>query len=266
MHQVSMKKTTESTGRKQKLSILYYGIKIQPVGLINVVKKYFKAYQKKYENEWKEISTIIDNRNFSQREHITLAHSKVASRTKWNYYSTLINERPNNIIPEHINAANPNLQVTLGVSSIIWTPTLILLPVDYIDSDDLYKDDENEVNEFNMNEPLYHITIACTGFTKAVKSNEILAKVIKENKKEKFWNRCNKEDMKDKEILDLFDLYKNEDDLEEEEKEEKVDNTTSSTKDLLKKLKVIRLIKRKGWSQLQIEPIKLRGYFTSFFY
>lgn len=261
LQQVYNIKVTNSKPAK-KLKALYYGINFNPLNISGLVEKYFELYAQQYPktNYLAEIQKIFKNKNFMQKEHVTLAYRKTASAEEFDYYIRLIEgSSSDSVTPQNKvksknapKVSNPSststpkpIEVNVGISRIVWNDKLITLPIDFIDTDKLWKGEaeEEEGQENNRKTKIHHITIACSGSSKPFDSNILLEKMekyYKEKEKESsLLEKCNKE------------------------RATVVDESNLLDSSLIKPQKIIT---GPQWKILEIEPIQFKGVFAPFYY
>jgi len=252
----------EISQKPKSIAPLYYGLRMKYISGKEIALKMLEEAAKQndqYVKDYDRVKFVIEKSNFLQREHVTMIFRKRDPPQMFKYYDTLIG-RTNQVM----NFNNPDLEVTVRVSSIVWTSNIVFMPVDTIDSDKICENpDESKRNE----DPLYHITLACYGDVKPIESRTILQKVNQYYKKHP--------DLKpaptpNENITVVDESYCIDDSNKAEE--EDIIHPKSITQLLPTPLKntsfvkVIKVVEGPDWKQLFFETIKLKGYYTKFFY
>lgn len=274
----------EVSSKIKYIAPLYYGLRMKYINCKELAIKYIKEYSDQHNNEYvkdyEHLKYIIENGNFMQREHVTMVFRKRDPQELIKYYDNLIG-KTNQV--ENFN--NPELEVNIYVSSIVWTSNLAFIPVDDIESDKLYiKEKEVKENKDNgednkngetkkekteeINEDsLYHITLASYGDVKPVECRNILQKINKYYEEHP--------DIKpvtiDKNKITLIDeSYTIDDTNKDKEKEithpETIFQLLPPSIKNTSFIKPIKLVEGSDWKQLFFEPFKFKGYFTKFYY
>jgi len=265
----------EISSKNKKLAPIYYGLRMKYLDCRDFAMKVFMKYMEQNESfakDYEKVKYTVDNSKFLQRDHVTMAFRKRDPKEMINYYDNLIPE--NNQI-EHFN--NPDLEVYIKVSSIVWTKNLVFLPVDTIESDKIWKpsdtkeenEKEEKVNDIRSSseESLYHITLACYGDSKPVECRFVLQKVNQYYEKHQDIKPAPSAD----ENLPVIDEKYCIDDTNKEEKETIVHPSTliqllpPTLKDT-SFIKIKKYVEGPEWKQIFFEPFKFKAYYTKFFY
>jgi len=211
-------KMKSSINQKEKFIFpLYFGLRMKYIDCKDLAIRYLKNFSDKNDQfieDYKRVKFIIENSKFLQREHVTIAFYRNSSSEEINYYKELIGHT--NQID---NFNDPNLEVFIHVSSIVWTSNIVFMPVDEIESEKIWKEindeesNENKNNEINKkvynkfknknknekesdndneneknkekiikkknNKNPYHITLACYGDAKPVECGIVLDSIMK---------------------------------------------------------------------------------------
>lgn len=259
VYQEAIQIEVKSSKPFRNLTPIYCGIRIKYLPCTNLALKYLKEFSEqnsKYANSYSDVKSIIEKSNFLQREHIIIATGKNNASEKLKYYNELIGPTT-----DVMNFNNPDLEVFITASSIVWTSSVVFIPVDNIESNKLRENDKNTDQN-------YTITLACTDNTNPTKHGSILQDI-----KSYYQNHS---DLKStiptaSDNITLIDESFVIDDTNKD-KEKEITNPDSVYKLLPTSLKntsfikPITIIEGPNWKQLFIEPIKFKGYFTKFYY
>jgi tRNA splicing ligase len=253
----------EIKSKTTTITPLYYGLRTKYINCKELAIKYLKDYSdqhNEYIKDYEHVKFIIENSNFLQREHVTLAFYRKDPKIISSYYNTLIGQTN-----QVMNFNNSDLEVYLHVSSLVWTSNLAFLPIDKIESDKLWgknndNDNDNDSNESeennkeknkDNNNSLYHITLASYGDAKPVECRDLLKEINNYYKK----NNDIRPVISNKRKLPLIDESYVIDDTNKEKEKEIIHPETfyqllpSSIKNT-SFMKPIKIIEGENWKQL----------------
>jgi len=267
----------EIIAKPKYVAPIYYGLRMKYFDCKDFVVKVLeksKEQNEQYTKDYEKVKFNVDNSNFLQREHVTMAFRKRDTKEKITYYDTLTKSSDQ---IAHFN--DPELEVFVHVSSIVWTNNLVFIPVDTIESDKIYQEpvEEGDGNEGEKktnkdirsceDESLYHITVACYGDARPVECRFVLQNVNKYYEEH--------QDMKpapsSNENLTVVDENYCIDDSNKDEKETIVHPSTitqllpPTIKDT-SFIKITKYVEGPDWKQIFFEPFKFKAYYTKFFY
>jgi len=252
----------EVNQKAKTLLPLYYGLRMKYISCTELALKYIEDatnHNDKYVKEYNLVKRVVDESNFLQREHVTMVFRKRDPPEMCKYYDKLIGNT-NQIM----NFNNPDLEVYLTVSSVIWTSNILFMPVDIIESDKTCEHpDENKRNE----DPLYHITLACYGDVKPIESRTLLQKVKKYYEEHPDLKPVPSTNENIKVIDESFCI-----DDSNKEDEDNIIHPKSLIQLLPTSIKntsfikATKVVEGPDWKQVFFEPIKIKGYYTKFFY
>jgi len=270
----------EVSQKARKISPLYYGLRLKYVDCKDLALKYLKNYSdhnEKFIEDYEKVKYLIENSNFLQREHITIAFRKRDPPDMIKYYEKLIGQAN-----QVANFNDPKLEVFINVSSIVWTSNLVFMPVDEIESDKIWEkikrednkenqDDDNDENKINKkydDNLLYHITLASYGDVKPVECLKVLDDIKKYYKEHT--NLKLEFDTKEKEPTIIDESYI----IDETNKD--IENEITHPSSIIQLLppsiknitfiKPLKIVQGPNWKQLFFEPFKFKGYYTKFYY
>jgi len=138
---------TEINSKARNIAPLYYGIGMKYINCKELAMKYLKDYSdqhNEYVKDFEHLKFIIEDGNFLQREHVTLAYRKSDPLDMIKHYESLIGQTK-----QVMNFNNPDLEVYIHISSIVWTSNHAFIPVDKIESDKLWVKEEKNNNNNN---------------------------------------------------------------------------------------------------------------------
>jgi len=261
---------SEIDAKAKKIDPLYYGIGMKYINCKELAMKYLKDYSdqhNEYIKDFEHLKFIIEEGNFLQREHVTIAHRKSDPIDMIKHYEALIGKTK-----QVMNFNNPDLEVYIHISSIVWTSNHAFIPVDKIESDKLYVKEEKSDNNNNNNESekeekknddelLYHITLASYGDVKPIECRNILQKI---NNYYKEHDNIKPEIINEEKLPLIDESYVIDDTNKDKENEiihpkivyqllpSSIKNTTF--------MKPIKIVEGTDLKQLFIEPIKIKRY------
>ncbi|ORX61146.1 hypothetical protein BCR36DRAFT_365730 [Piromyces finnis] len=267
----------EVSAKSKNVAPIYYGLRMKYFNCkdfaIKVLQKNLEQHSE-FAKEYEDIKFTLDNSNFLQRDHVTMAFRKRDPKDMINYYDNLI--KGSNQV-DHFN--DPNLEVTMVVSSIVWTNKLVFLPVDTIESDKIWKPSDTEDTEkalskdnvsarSSQDESLFHITLASYGDAKPVECRFTLQKINEYYEKHKDVKPMSNSTNQNLNVIDENYCI---DHTNQEEKESIIHPSTliqllpPSIKDT-SFIKIGKCVEGPNWKQLFFEPFKFKGFYTKFFY
>ncbi|ORX78536.1 hypothetical protein BCR32DRAFT_294980 [Anaeromyces robustus] len=271
----------EVSQKPRKLAPLYYGLRLKYVNCKDIALKYLKNYSDQNEQfvkDYEKVKFLIENSNFLQREHITIAFRKRDPPEMIKYYDQLVGQGN-----QVANFNDPKLEVFINVSSIVWTSNLVFMPVDEIESDKIWEKIKKEDNKENQNNEdknenkinkkyddslLCHITLASYGDTKPIDCLKVLNDI--KNYYDEHTDLKLENDTKKTEPTIVDESYI----IDETNKE--IENEIIHPSSIIQLLappiknvtfiKPLKIVEGPNWKQLFFEPFKFKGYYTKFFY